>query len=98
MSRRGLTIRWLPLDVISGRPCLAVARYPWHTPRREDRGMRRFFIIVALLCLAACSSVPGDPGFANHPLDCAMGFRHADCNPGTAGYNNGVAMADGDDA
>jgi len=25
-------------------------------------------------------------GCANHPVDCAVGFVHADCLPGTAGY------------
>ncbi len=25
-------------------------------------------------------------GCANHPVDCAIGFSHADCLPGTAGY------------
>jgi hypothetical protein len=60
--------------------------------------MGRIFIVGILLCLAACSGVPGDPGFAHHPLDCAMGFSHGDCSPGTAGYNNGVAVANSDDA
>ncbi len=27
-------------------------------------------------------------GCANHPLDCAVGFHHSDCLPGTAGYDN----------
>ena len=34
-------------------------------------------IIVLLLAgagLAACSSAPGEPGFAGHPLDCGLGF------------------------
>jgi hypothetical protein len=44
-----------------------------------------FLFVAALLC--SCSSV--GPGLANHPLDCAAGFKWADCLPGTAGYNNG---------
>jgi hypothetical protein len=58
--------------------------------------MQRIFIIGIWLCLAACSNVPGDPGFANHPVDCAMGIRHDDCNPGTAGYANAVAAEEHD--
>jgi hypothetical protein len=46
--------------------------------------------IIALLLagvgLAACSSAPGEPGFAGHPLDCGLGFAHSDCAPGTPGY------------
>ena len=42
---------------------------------------------VIALSLACCSTV--GPGFANHPIDCAMGIRWADCLPGTPGYNNG---------
>lgn len=47
------------------------------------------YLTLVTLCLSACSNVPNDPGFANHPLDCAMGVQHADCSPGTSGYNNG---------
>src|SRR5437016_2284002 len=43
------------------------------------------FLLVCFIC--GCSSV--GPGFANHPVDCAMGFKWADCLPGTAGYENG---------
>src|SRR6266481_4483262 len=46
-------------------------------------------IIVLILAgagLAACSSAPGEPGFAGHPLDCGLGFAHSDCAPGTPGY------------
>lgn len=43
--------------------------------------------IAVCLISAGCSSV--GPGLANHPLDCAMGIKWADCLPGTAGYNNG---------
>jgi hypothetical protein len=25
---------------------------------------------------------------ANHPIDCAVGFTHPDCLPGTAGYQD----------
>jgi hypothetical protein len=51
--------------------------------------MRVTISIVSIVIgfgLTACSAVPGDPGFAGHPLDCAVGFMHADCQPGTAGY------------
>src|ERR1035437_5004055 len=68
----------------------------------QGSGTMRFVAMVALgglsaFALAGCSSIPGDPGFANHPLDCALGFRHSDCQPGTAGYNGGVALNDADD-
>ena len=36
-------------------------------------------------------------GCANHPIDCATGFYHADCLPGTAGYANPDKFADVDD-
>ncbi len=36
------------------------------------------------LSTVACSTV--GPGFANHPLDCAIGMPWADCLPGTPGY------------
>jgi hypothetical protein len=57
------------------------------------------FAVSALTAfiLAGCSGTPGDPGFANHPLDCAIGARHSDCLPGTAGYNSGVALNNADD-
>ena len=44
-------------------------------------------VLLAAVLLCGCSSV--GPGFANHPLDCAIGVKWADCLPGTAGYNNG---------
>jgi len=43
-------------------------------------------LILAGVGLAACSSAPGEPGFAGHPLDCGLGFAHSDCAPGTPGY------------
>jgi hypothetical protein len=69
---------------------------PQSTP--ETANMKHILIVGFLFFLAACSNIPGDPGFAGHPLDCAMGFRHADCNPGTLGYNNSVAVTNSDDA
>lgn len=42
--------------------------------------MRRVFS-VALVAL-------GLSGCANHPVDCALGFAHFDCLPGTEGYAN----------
>jgi hypothetical protein len=51
--------------------------------------------IIALLLtgvgLAACSSAPGEPGFAGHPIDCGLGFAHSDCAPGTPGYRAAIA-------
>jgi len=32
-------------------------------------------------------------GCANHPVDCALGFVHADCLPGTMGYDRLVQGA-----
>jgi hypothetical protein len=47
---------------------------------------------IAIVCgvvagASGCSTT--GPGLAHHPLDCAMGVRWADCQPGTPGYNNG---------
>jgi hypothetical protein len=45
-------------------------------------------VVVAAASLQWGCSTTG-PGLANHPLDCAMGKAWDDCQPGTAGYNNG---------
>ncbi len=42
----------------------------------------------AFLALAGC---------ANHPLDCAMGFYHSDCLPGTVAYDTVHAQNENDD-
>ncbi|MBT8514389.1 hypothetical protein G6727_02820 [Polynucleobacter paneuropaeus] len=47
--------------------------------------MKRLFLVASLM--SGCSNV--GPGFANHPVDCAMGIAWADCLPGTKGYDNG---------
>jgi hypothetical protein len=44
--------------------------------------------IVGLLMLTGC---------ANHPIDCAVGFYHRDCLPGTAGYDDPAKFAEADD-
>jgi hypothetical protein len=36
-------------------------------------------------------------GCANHPVDCAIGFTHDDCLPGTAGYVDPEKFAKADD-
>lgn len=36
-------------------------------------------------------------GCANHPVDCAVGFHHSDCLPGTAGYNDPAKFGEQDD-
>lgn len=36
-------------------------------------------------------------GCANHPVDCAVGFHHSDCLPGTAGYDDPIKFSDHDD-
>jgi hypothetical protein len=43
---------------------------------------------AALAVLSAC---------AHHPVDCAIGFYHADCLPGTAGYSDPNDYASEDD-
>lgn len=48
--------------------------------------------IVCAVLVSACLS-----GCANHPVDCAVGFHHEDCLPGTAGYDNPDKFADQDD-
>lgn len=50
--------------------------------------MRTFSSILLGLLLSGC---------ANHPIDCATGFYHADCLPGTAGYVDPAKFADVDD-
>jgi len=42
--------------------------------------MIRIALNAALIVLLA--------GCANHPVDCAIGFHHDDCLPGTAGYDD----------
>lgn len=48
--------------------------------------------VLAAWSVAACSNVPSDPGFAGHPMDCAVGFPHADCAPGSLGYQKALAL------
>lgn len=50
------------------------------------KGLR--FIAFGALLLAGC---------ANHPMDCAVGFHHSDCLPGTAGYDDPNKFAGKDD-
>jgi hypothetical protein len=51
--------------------------------------MKRLALIAATLGVVA--------GCANHPIDCAVGFYHADCLPGTAGYSDPNKFAGVDD-
>jgi hypothetical protein len=44
--------------------------------------------VIGALLLAGC---------ANHPIDCATGFHHADCLPGTLGYDDPQKFAAEDD-
>lgn len=48
-------------------------------------------LLLGVCSLWACSSV--GPGFANHPIDCALGIAWADCLPGTLGYRGGDQLA-----
>ena len=48
--------------------------------------------VVRIVLLAALLS-----GCANHPIDCAVGFHHGDCLPGTAGYDDPNKFAAADD-
>jgi len=50
--------------------------------------MRLYAIVLACGLLAGC---------ANHPIDCAVGFHHGDCLPGTAGYDDPDKFAAVDD-
>jgi hypothetical protein len=43
---------------------------------------RRLDVCSALLAAGLLA------GCANHPVDCALGFHHSDCLPGTAGYDD----------
>lgn len=58
--------------------------------------MFRKLSFVGVVSLALASSLisgcadNGEFGFNNHPLDCAQGYVHNDCLPGTAGYDRGV--------
>lgn len=47
--------------------------------------------------IAATSLVAVVAGCAHHPVDCAVGFYHADCLPGTAGYSDPGDFASEDD-
>ena len=42
------------------------------------------FMLLVASTIGGCSSA--GPGFANHPMDCAIGVPWGDCLPGTAGY------------
>lgn len=44
----------------------------------------RACVILAASVIGGCSNA--GPGFANHPMDCAIGVPWSDCLPGTAGY------------
>jgi hypothetical protein len=44
----------------------------------------RACMLLVTLIIGGCSSA--GPGFANHPMDCAIGVAWSDCLPGTAGY------------
>lgn len=50
--------------------------------------MKRVAAAIACALLGAC---------ANHPIDCAVGFHHADCIPGSAGYDSPDRFSDADD-
>ena len=49
---------------------------------------RKALILMFGLALGGC---------ANHPLDCSVGFTHADCLPGTPGYQDPDKFAATDD-
>jgi hypothetical protein len=51
--------------------------------------MRRLIATLVLLSFVS--------GCANHPVDCAVGFHHSDCLPGTAGYDDPDKFAAADD-
>ena len=50
--------------------------------------MKRLCSLIAALILSGC---------ANHPVDCAVGFHHSDCLPGTPGYDDPAKFAAADD-
>ena len=45
-------------------------------------------VLLAIFCIGGC---------VHHPIDCAVGFYHADCLPGTAGYEDTNDFAAVDD-
>jgi len=49
---------------------------------------RKILVLLLGLALSGC---------ANHPLDCGVGFTHADCLPGTPGYQDPNKFAATDD-
>ena len=49
---------------------------------------RKILVVLFGLALSGC---------ANHPLDCSVGFTHADCLPGTPGYQDPDKFAVTDD-
>jgi len=54
----------------------------------DAHATRKVLLLAEALGLSAC---------ANHPVDCAVGFHHADCPPGTAGYDDPNRFAAVDD-
>jgi len=52
--------------------------------------MKNIVIALALCAALAGCAENGGFGFKNHPVDCAFGYAHDDCLPGTAGYSSGV--------
>jgi hypothetical protein len=54
--------------------------------------------VLALIGLIVTLTLPTLlAGCANHPVDCAVGFSHGDCLPGTAGYRANVSRDSADD-
>lgn len=54
--------------------------------------------VLGFSFISGCSNVPGDPGFAGHPLDCAVGFYHADCAPESTAGQRSAAINNSEDA
>jgi hypothetical protein len=47
-------------------------------------------LMLVAMALTGCAQ-NGEIGFDHHPGDCAIGFPHSDCLPGTAGYRPALA-------
>jgi hypothetical protein len=79
----------------TGEPEIIVVNPFWpHPPWDGPAGGTTHTMRIARLSLAlACVITLG--ACAHHPIDCAIGFTHADCLPGTAGYDGPVEPPEG---
>ena len=91
----------VPLTVSSGLDTSLDWREPRCAPPPAERLLMSKLTLntlafTAVILISGCAE-NGEIGFKNHPVDCAMGFVHSDCQPGTSGYDQGVGAGLSDD-